>query len=147
MGSVQVNHSASSILPVQSLQSEDQMYAICVGGGVMGFAFGPTFARSMCLSLGTRVAELSVRDDMKKKENQTKDSLSMAAQVVPQPQVALLSSSVVKDVVFVTKRNAKTLKMQLEKINFLDKTCRMRTTDGSITQDDPMKEICVPITQ
>lgn len=136
--SVLVHHCALTV-PFQDMNDKEIVF---IGGGVMGFAFGPCFSRCYGLHVlasdpqamgegtASSTATASKQDTTRKK---TTPALDTNAKVPP------------TDVVYVRKRNAKAVKMALEKLSYLDKRFRMTPVDGLEEQNG--KEIAAPITE
>ncbi|CAB9501401.1 synthesizing protein 2/3/4 [Seminavis robusta] len=112
---------------------------VLLGGGVMGFAFGPCFASCSRLEIcstkkgpqGSIVPTIRhEKHDEAKTTSEKKESPSTT------------------NVVFVRKLKAKRLKTELEKHSFLDKQFRMTPTkdDQLLPDNQPGWEIAVPIT-
>jgi tRNA wybutosine-synthesizing protein 3 len=121
--------------------SSDKQEVVLVGGGASGFAFSQCFA-------GSHHLELSMTYDT---ENvAAENSAELLAHV---RQANVLPSEEAKDatastrVVFVTKRNAKSLKTLLEESSLLDKTYRMTAADPLAPLSDPSLYIAVPVTK
>lgn len=103
-----------------------------VGGGVSGFAFQECYASSHCLTL--ELDKGGTADDSRHSVAGSNSRLVPAEprrgaqQQTPPPRLSSsIDSASTCEVVYVSKRNAKTLKTQLEELYFLDK--RYRLTD------------------
>jgi tRNA wybutosine-synthesizing protein 3 len=103
------------------LPSSDNAFVALVGGGVSGFAFQDCYATSLCLSFengnGSKSNTLQA--------SHLQDMLRSApVRSSPSNETGVVTEC---DVVYVDKRNAKSLKTQLEETQLLDK--RYRLTD------------------
>lgn len=125
----------------------NEMELVLVGGGVVGFAFGPCF--SSCY--GLRVLG---PDAQTLRNGPASSTASTAKAAAPQQNIARKQNAPAldtsakappTDVVYVRKRNAKAVKTALEKLNLLDKRFRMIPVDGF--EEESGKEIAVPITE
>jgi tRNA wybutosine-synthesizing protein 3 len=129
-----------SVVPLPSPAVGVARYAI-VGGGVQGFAFGPSFAMS-CVIEVEWVYEDSVTPAAAVATNATR---------IPKNRVSGESKvdkaiPVSTDVLYVQKRNAKQLKTLLENAGLLDKKFRITPADTALSAlDDPVSCMAVPV--
>jgi tRNA wybutosine-synthesizing protein 3 len=122
-------HHACVCLPLS-----DNAFVALVGGGVSGFAFQDCYATSLCLSF----ENVDGRKDNTLRPTPLQDTLRSAP--VPSSDTGAITEC---DVVYVDKRNAKSLKTLLEETQLLDK--RYRLTDpvqsGIATRLQDMNEM------
>ena len=117
-----------------------------IGGGVQGFAFGQLFSKSVILEIEPSY------DDSSEQESKTRERRNIPKENVsgriPKPECKDTANDT--RVFYTLKRNAKSLKTQLEEENLIDKTFRMCAVDATQACDltgDPSEYIAVPVKQ
>jgi len=140
-----VDHDCCCILPRRGMSDEDGWETLLVGGGVPGFSFGPIFAKSYAMELVQYDESRPITCGRLLLSHSAPRSRNSGQQTNAKDMHETRQTEGI-DVVYVLKKDAKTLKGMLECRNFLVKSRRMApaTTDGGL--EDPTPYIAVPVT-
>eukprot|EP00978_Attheya_sp_CCMP212_P009431 scaffold22312_cov48-Attheya_sp.AAC.2 len=151
-----VHHRMLSVVASQ----DDGHEFLILGGGVDSFAFGPVFARNYRVSIRAGVqaenTNGSSTPDMKRNADKqlgtemmstltVRDTLSTSGNNGSLSQLERLTP--VTQVLYVTTRNAKKLKNELERHDYLDTRYRMIKADERAPISDYTNHIAVPVTK
>jgi hypothetical protein len=129
-----------SVVPLPSPAVGVARYAI-VGGGVQGFAFGPSFAMSYVIEV-----EWVYEDSVTPAAAVASDATRIPKNRVSGESKVDKAIPVSTDVLYVQKRNAKQLKTLLENAGLLDKKFRITPADTALSAlDDPVSCMAVPV--
>lgn len=103
--------------------------AITVGGGVPSFSFGQSYARSYLINVTQAKCDKTPPQPSQNHSETRQQSTSLSATLNDLPSKTI--NGVQVDVIYVAAHHAKTVKTELESLNFLDKRYKMIKVDNT----------------